>query len=365
MKNPVAIPLHISDKILTIGTPYKEFKGGISIVINTYSKYFEKFNFLSSYKRSKSKIVVFFYYPYFVFKLFFYLLFKRQIKIVHIHGAAKGSIYRKYGVFFISKYIFGKKVVYHSHGSELKEFYHDSSNTIKRFLKHFFCSADIVICLSQQWKDFFVETFGVKQIAILENIVERNSATKPEFIPGNPVTFLFLGLIGARKGLFDLLEVLKDNRGVFEGKLNLLIGGRGEVKRLEDYIADNNLQTMVTFEGWIIGEKKISLLEKADVYTLPSYNEGLPISILEALSYKLPILTTQIGGIPEVVKENWNGFLLTPGDKPTLFEKLKWFTEHTGEIRKMGQNSQEIVKNYYADVVIPKLQQIYIELLKK
>jgi glycosyltransferase involved in cell wall biosynthesis len=365
MKDTVTIPLSISDKILTVGTPYKEFKGGISIVINTYSKYFERFNFLSSYKRSKSKLVVAFYYPYFVFKLFFYLLFKRQIKIVHIHGAAKGSIYRKYGVFFISKYIFGKKVIYHSHGSELKEFYRDSSDRIKKFLKHFFCSADMVICLSQQWKEFFVETFGVKQIAILENIVERNNAIKPEFTPGSPVTFLFLGLIGARKGLFDLLDVLKDNRAVFEGKINLLIGGRGEVKRLEDYIAENNMQSMVKFEGWIIGEKKIELLAKADVYTLPSYNEGLPISILEALSYKLPILTTLIGGIPEVVKEDWNGFLITPGDKQALFNKVNWFISNTAEIRKMGANSQEIVKTYYADVVIPKLKLIYIELLKK
>ena len=99
----------------------------------------------------------------------------------------------------------------------------------------------------------------------------------------------------------------------------------GETERLLTYLADHKLETLVQFEGWVSGEKKHELLSSSDVYILPSYHEGLPISILEAMNYQLPVIATPVGGTAEAVQEGINGFLVTPGDKDALYDRLLQF----------------------------------------
>jgi glycosyltransferase involved in cell wall biosynthesis len=345
-----------------VGLPYKDPKGGIGAVIQTYSHYFSPFQFIATYKNQRFKPMI---VPYFIgacLKLGWVLGTNRKIRVVHIHGAAKGSLVRKYFVYAISKRLFGKKVVYHSHGSELKSFYEGAPGLIQRFVRHFLNHTDEVICLSAQWEGFFKQHFRIPKISILENIVEEPISI-PVHEGGGPLNFLFLGAIGNRKGIFDLLAVLSDHKAEFRGKLRLTIGGGGENQRLEDFINQHGLSDLVRFEGWVKGERKQAILAQADVYILPSYNEGLPISILEAMSYHLPIISTPVGGTPEVVREGQNGFLVEPGDQQGLYGALTWFIEHPDKIRPMGTISAEIVRPYYARNVIPKLTNTYIALL--
>jgi len=361
--NKVALQVENAENILTVGLPYKAPTGGISMVIKTYSDYFPVFNFLSTYKRGKFNILLLPYFFLACLKLSWKLWNNKKIKIVHIHGAAKGSLLRKYIIFRIS-HLFGKKVIYHSHGSELRSFYYGSNRIIKSWIKLFFQKVDLVICLSEQWREFFVKDLKVREIYVLENIVENPDYNLvKQYKPKKKLTFLFLGQIGQRKGVFDLLEVISEMRAGLEDKFHLIIGGRGETDKLEKYIQDHELDPLIAFAGWITGENKSRLLEKADVYVLPSYNEGLPISILEALSYGLPVISTSVGGIPVVVQDNMNGFIVEPGDKKALSDKINWFINNQEKIMMMGLKSQEIVFPYYAENVIPKLNRIYKKLL--
>ena len=132
---------------------------------------------------------------------------------------------------------------------------------------------------------------------------------------------LFLGLITEQKGIFDLLEVLSEHKDEFEGKIVLHIGGNGKVDKLKEFIHTKGLQNIVIYEGWVSGEKKIQMFNISDVFILPSYTEGLPVSILEAMSYGLPILSTPVGGIPEVVNES-NGILFEPGNKNEIYDSI-------------------------------------------
>jgi glycosyltransferase involved in cell wall biosynthesis len=174
---------------------------------------------------------------------------------------------------------------------------------------------------------------------------------------------LFLGKIGHRKGIFDLIEVLAENRSVYEGRLELIIGGNGDIKKLEKVIIERGLESIVKYEGWVSGEKKQWLFSECDVYILPSYNEGLPLSILEAMSYGLPIISTCVGGIPEIVFDGENGFLITPGNKKEIDLLLSNLLTNSELINIMGKNSNKIVSSYYPERVIPKLQKIYSSLL--
>src|SRR5690606_38109808 len=294
-----------------------------------------------------------------IFRLIRILTVDQEIEVVHIHGAAKGSLLRKSIMAAIARK-FGKKVIYHSHGSELKDFYLRSSKFLRKRIAGFFEKVDLVICLSQEWKAFFCEHFSLKQIEVLENIVEEpgpDLISKPN--QGFPLRILFLGLIGTRKGVFDLLEVLSKNKEEFEGKLIVSIGGRGETDKLESFVKDKQLEKLVHFEGWVTGIRKDELLKNADVYILPSYNEGLPISILEAMSFGLPIISTNVGGIPQVVNNNFNGFIIQPGDKDAIQKSLTFFLQNIDQIEVMGRNSRKIVEPFYAKNVIPKLKSFY------
>jgi glycosyltransferase involved in cell wall biosynthesis len=356
------ISAKLSDSVLTVGEDYRTPKGGISGVINTYSRYFPNFKFVSTYNPAVSKFLNPFIFIKGILLLINRLLFDRKIKIVHIHGAHYGSFFRKYLVFLIAKNVFSKKVIYHSHGSDFHSFYNEGGAFTRRLIRSFIQRLDLLICLSNNWKIFFEEHFIIKKIIILENIVEKPQITNVNSTK-TYLQVLFLGMIGERKGIFDLLEVVKDNQPYFEGKMRLVIGGNGEVMKLKKFIKDHQLENIVVFEGWISGSKKQALFSGSDVYILPSYNEGLPVSILEAMSYKLPIISTNVGGIPEILYDGVNGYVINPGDKKALFNSLKAFLDEPGLVQQMGNKSERLIMPYYAEVVIPKLQSIYAEII--
>ena len=361
--NQEKIEIECSESILTVGLQYVNHRGGIGGVIETYSKYFRTFNFVAAYKPQRFKFMVL---PYFVLaciRLSWILSTNNKIKIVHIHGAAKGSLLRKYLLFYLSKFLFGKLVIYHSHGSELAAFYGNSKSLIKKRIRFFFENVDEIICLSKQWADFFYDNFNVKKLIILENIVEKQQILPNERIESNPIIFLFLGAIGDRKGVFDLLASIAEHRQLLSGRCVLEIGGNGEVKKLMDFISANKISDIVSFKGWVTGSSKEELLKNCDVYILPSYNEGLPLSILEAMCYGKPIISTNVGGIPEVVKPFINGFLIEPGDKDAILASLLAFINRPELLNQMGSASANLVQPYYSTNVIKKLNSIYNELL--
>ncbi|WP_169539979.1 glycosyltransferase family 4 protein [Niabella aurantiaca] len=357
----------ISDQVLTVAPAYKNYRGGIGAVVNAYSMYFYPFHFIATYPEAKTKFKLgsLPIYVYACCRVVVKLFLNKQIRLVHIHTAAKGSFYRKYGVFLLSKYLFKRKVIFHSHGSELKDFYQRKAGMTRRMFKHFMNHVDCIICLSPQWKMFYERCFVPNKIVVLENIVEepQRCAVAPSS-PDAPVSFLFLGLIGDRKGIFDLIEVIRKHHSELKGAAKFYIGGNGEVEKLNGMIAKYQLQDMVTYMGWVDGQRKKDLLHSCDVYVLPSYNEGLPISILEAMSYSKPVIATTVGGIPEVVEEGRNGFLIEPGNKAALWERINHLIQYPEQLKGMGERSFEMVKPYFAGNVMKKLQALYVELLE-
>lgn len=357
----------VAGKVLTAGVQFKNHRGGIGGVIATYEKYFSPFYFIPTYKPQRFKPVIFPYYLYHIIQMIWLLIRNPAICIVHIHGAAKGSFFRKYGVFFIARYLFRKKVIYHSHGSEFKDFYNNASGFTAAWVRHFLKRVDVVICLSRSWEIFFRSRFAVRKIVVLENIVERAVETpliatgKPA--DGMPVQLLFLGVIGRRKGIFDLLETIIQHKQQLTGRIHLQIAGNGEVEKLLSLIEQEQLQQLVTYKGWVTGEEKYKAIADADVYILPSYNEGLPLSILEAMSYGKAIVATPVGGIPEIVQHQVNGLLVQPGSKDEIAAALFYLIANPDQIKAMGVCSQQLVAPYYAEEVIPKLEEVYCELL--
>ena len=155
-----------------------------------------------------------------------------------------------------------------------------------------------------------------------------------------------------------------NNYHLLKGKARFLIAGNGETDKLTTLIKSNNIGDVMSYIGWVSGREKAELLSQCDVYLQPTYAEGQPISILEALSYGKPILTTPVGGIPDIVKNRYNGILFTPGNKRELAEAINNFLDMSPDkVQLMGKNSLSMVEAHMPSAVVEKLENIYTNLL--
>lgn len=342
------LPSDISNKILTIGINCKKPLGGIAMVEYRYSYFFNPFKFLKTSINDNfiNKWYVNFTSP---IKFIYILLNDHKIQIIHIHAASGRSFWRKQLYVNIAK-LFKKKVVLHMHGGAFKQFAKSNYSNVAKIIK----KADCIIALSDKWKYYYENTFDCKRIEVIKNIIEepRKHPQKHEGF-----NLLFLGLIGDNKGIFDLLSVICKHKKEFNGKLKLIIGGNGEVHRLQSFVKNNSLSDIVDYEGWISGEKKIELLNKSDAFILPSYNEGVPLSILEALSYDIPVISTTVGGIPEIVTNNENGLLIAPGDETALYNAILKMMKKDYEYKK-----NDTINSYLPNVVEKQLFELYSSL---
>jgi len=351
----------ISKKVLTFGPAYKNHRGGIGAVIDVYSTFFEKFNFVPSYHSYDSNIAKILYFFGQFFVLTKTLIVNRDIRIVHIHGSHGGSFYRKFVAFLIAKKLFRKKIVYHIHSGTFNSFYLSSKGLQKKWIRKLVNGADAVICLAPVWADFLRENFQPKKIYIVNNVVTEPAvkALQGASLSSPVMNLLFLGKVGDNKGIFDLLEVIKQQKEFLNGKIRLFIGGDGEIDKLKAFITGNELSGMVEYAGWVDKEKKNLLFLDTHLYILPSYNEGLPGSILEAMSYGLPVIATPVGGIPEVVKDRVNGRLIQPGSLAGIEESLRFFLADKQLIPQYGQASLQMIGPFFPEYVARQLVEVY------
>ena len=346
----------LCNKVLTVGCRYKRPHGGVSQVLYTYSEaVFSPYKFVatttSGSKASKALQLV-----AALSRCTALLLFDRKIKIVHIHAATKLSFRRKALFVSLAKF-FGKKVVFHAHGGGFKDYYEQNKDRMTRVLR----KCDCIVALSQEWQAFFADEMKLPNVRVVNNVIEAPVVN--EMPHDGKLHLLFLGLVTKQKGIFDLLDVIAAHKADFEGRLLLHVGG-SENPEFDRMIDSNGLSSLVRHEGWVSGDKKIALLNMCDVFVLPSYVEGLPISILEAMSYSKPIVATTVGGIPSIVENGKNGFLHEPGDKSKLYEAINYYLSHPQECGAHGEISRKISEKFLPEAVSDNLESIYKELLK-
>lgn len=304
-----------------------------------------------------------------VFKLLCSLLRNRS-KIVHIHTSSYLAFWEKSVFLVISKLLFSK-VVLHIHGAQFDLFYNNSSSAGKYFIRKLLSIADVVIVLSKSWNIFFSEILDNNKIVVIPNGVyssrfDSNESTlnKHEHI----IQVLFLGNLVERKGVNDILSVIPIVINKFQN-VNFVFAGSeevsGDILKLKNECIRMGIERFVTFISNFSNDDKIRLLREADIYLLPSYAEGLPISLLEAMAAGLPVISTRVGGIPEVVEDEVNGFLITPGDYISLANKIVELVENPKLREIISQNNQEKVRNKYDwKIVANNISNVYNELLE-
>ena len=130
-----------------------------------------------------------------------------------------------------------------------------------------------------------------------------------------------MGEIGERKGAFDLIEAIPTVLQAVPDAF-FRFAGNGETDALQARANELGIAAHVDVMGWTAGEDKTRAFQTADVYCLPSYAENLPVSILEAMAARLPVVGTPVAGTPEEIIEGETGFMIEPGDRPEMAERL-------------------------------------------
>ncbi len=289
------------------------------------------------------------------------LLARGRVGLLHAHAATGLSFWRK-AVFAALARTAGAPVVWHVHGAEMHRFYAAHGTRGRARIRHQLEAAARVVVLSRSWRDFVQDIAPRARVEIVVNHVQLPPVQDCRR-PHAGLTVLFLGMLGQRKGIYDLLPAFKGVAQHVDG-VRLLVGGNGEVEQTAQMVRELGLTDTVEVLGWVSGEAKRALLAQADVFVLPSYNEGLPVSVLEAMSYGVPVISTRVGGIPELVREGVDGYLIDAGDRAALEDRMLRLVGDAALRRAMGDAARARIEAEYSEAaVLPVLEAMYAQVL--
>lgn len=341
-----------------LGTSF-ETMGGISAVINIYrrSGLFGKYPIVyiashtdgSSFRKlsmmSRAFITV------------CGLILKGRVGLMHVHIASNASFWRKLTL-LTPAFLVNLPVILHLHGGAFDTFYENKCNRFQRWLvRKVFQRVERVVVLSEKWSNWVQQTLDRSNVLVVGNPVE--AFERPKRIETTQLEILSLGRLTAKKGTYDLLQAVAIVAVEFP-ELKLVLCGDGELEQVRKEAIRLGIENHIDLKGWVSGFEKRELLARAAIFALPSYAEGLPISILEAMSAQLPVVSTYVGGIPEAITHGVEGYLITAGDVSSLCEYLKLLIGNESLRRKMGDAGvQKIATTFATDCTIPKIEQIY------
>lgn len=285
-------------------------------------------------------------------------------EIVHIHTCGWFTFWRDCVHLALSR-LFRCKVILHIHGAKFDRFIADMAAWQRILLRMALEMASGVIVLSNEWLRKLRPFAPAAHWYVVPNGVIIPQKHKRMADCGH--SFLFLGDLSKRKGVYDLISALDlaAKRG-FQGMLYIAGGesSSGQRRELEELISRLGVQGQIKLLGIVYGIEKTKVIEEADCFVLPSYAEGLPMALLEAMAYELPVITTDVGGIPELVTDGQEGFLIKPGDVKALADRMIMLSKDKNLRKEMGRaGSRRVEENYGMDVMVERIMKVYREIL--
>ena len=278
---------------------------------------------------------------------FIALLVTRPRPLVHIHLSSRASFWRK-SVICLMAMLAGRPYILHMHGSEFMKFYDvESGATARRFVRYLFKRATLSLALSEQWRDNILHICPQAVVEVLPNAVAIPPMREPAAAADAHLRILFLGRLGRRKGTYDLVEAFA--RVVRRGTAATLIcAGDGEIDAVQEHASGLGVARFVSCPGWLDVAGTAAELDRAAVFALPSYAEGVPMALLEAMARGLAVVTTPVGGIPQVIHDGENGLLVEPGDVAALDNALERLLTDPGLRRRLGARARGTIEARYS-----------------
>jgi glycosyltransferase involved in cell wall biosynthesis len=195
--------------------------------------------------------------------------------------------------------------------------------------------------------------------------VDLEAVPKAGYKERSSNTILFLGRLEREKGIFELVDSVAKIRAEFPNT-KLQFAGCGDVDGIRDRAKQLGIGENVEFLGWVSGTAKTSALAEAAIFVLPSYSEGLPIGLLEAMAASLPIVATAVGGIPDLVTDGTSGLLVQPKDPDALAGALLNLLRDPSLRARLGNEARRQIEERYASArVMPQIDALYRRLIRR
>ncbi|SJM90052.1 Glycosyl transferase, group 1 [Crenothrix polyspora] len=280
--------------------------------------------------------------------------------VVHAHSACDSSFIRKSLLLAIAR-VFKCKTIFHLHAAGFDQYVTEESGPLMQWwIRRTLEKSTKVIALSDEWADFLGQYAPRADIYVVPNSVRLDlvSDHKKE-VEGR---ILFLGRAEERKGIFELLAAIAQLKSSWPA-IKLVIAGDGDLTVVQRKAEALGIVKNIEILGWIKGDQKNEELQCASIFTLPSYTEGLPMSMLEAMSAGKAIVVTPVGGIASVVNDQINGLLIPPGDASALAAALGRLLGDKQLRSQLGANARNTIADRYSSpIVLEKLSHLYDEL---
>jgi glycosyltransferase involved in cell wall biosynthesis len=291
-------------------------------------------------------------------------------KLTHISTAIGLSFVKHTYCVGIAR-LFGSRVLLHPHCS-LTVLYYQRPKWWQWYFRQVIRLTNGVIALSREWlqlnsiipnrKVFYLP--NAINIRLYENVAAKHLSEKPSV---SSCRVLYMGTLDKTKGTYDILEAAGMIGSWGLNAVFNLVGGALSVQdeqRMQEYILTNNMNDTVYLQSIALGKEKIDYLTNANIYVYPSYNEGMPIAVLEAMACGLPIVATKVGGLPDLIQDGINGFLVDPGKPEQLASAIARLAKDSDLRASMGKASyQYVCEQYDIETHVTHLVEIYKQVL--
>ena len=286
-------------------------------------------------------------------------LHRLEEPLVHIHLSSRASTWRKAVVCLLAE-LARRPYVLHVHGSEFMQFYYEECGPYgQRVVARMLRRSALVLALSEQWRANLLRICPAAKVEVLANAVALPDLDTVRERDPQPPTILFLGRLGRRKGTFDLLEAFA-RIAHRHPQTRIVCAGDGDIGEVKSRARQLGIADRVDCPGWLGPEQSRRALAHATIFALPSHAEGLPMAVLEAMSWALPVIASPVGGIPQVLQDGENGRLVAPGDIAGLTDALCQLLDHPEERERLGIAARRTIEQRFSlEASLNRLGRIY------
>lgn len=336
--------------------PERNTRGGISTVIKEYekTKLWKEFNckWIGTYIDKNNIHKIF----YFIKGYITFILNISRYDIIHIHISWRTTALRKMFFFPLAKAL-NKKIIIHLHSAAEPVLNSKFQFPYRFMFKH----ADATIFLANGISSELNNHFLIKKSVVLYNPCLNRKTNLPNSIKKEK-QILFAGTITQKKGYLDLIQAFSLIAHKYP-EWEIIFAGNGEIENAKRLVKDLNIEEQVVFMGWVNREEIHVLFEKASIFCLPSYTEGFPMAVLDAWSYGLPVITTPVGGLTDVLIPGKNALVFEPGDINQLAELLNELITDQSLQQRISKESIKLSQEKFSITSISKqLSELYLSL---
>ncbi|MBS0644286.1 MAG: glycosyltransferase family 4 protein [Proteobacteria bacterium] len=283
-----------------------------------------------------------------------------RLALVHLNLAEGGSVYRKAIIMAATK-LCGGRVLLHLHAARIRQF-HDSVNGLGKWVTRWmFHTADHCIVLGEVWRNWVTGTLGVpsERVSVVHNGVPAVADAASARAETGVFRLLFLGNLQERKGVADLLAALATPQ-LRSRPVQVTLAGGGAVDQYRQLATELGVLDKVRFTGWVGQDEARGLITQADALILPSYDEGLPLVILEALSCGTPVICTPVGSIPEVMAHETTAWFVMPGDVTAIAEAVVRLADDPALRQHLAQEGRGLYRRLFTmDTFAREIERFY------